>query len=95
MHLPTHGLYINGCNVIGYDNDIIALNGDVVCSGYIRLGDLEISKDGISYQGNEFYHSGNSNKEDVNWTMKDGTLTGDLSVKVQAHSNLALPPCMV
>ncbi len=46
------------CNVISYDNDIIALNGDVICSGYIRLGDLEISKDGISYQGNEFYHSG-------------------------------------
>ena len=50
-------------------------------SGYIRLGDLEISKDGISYQGNEFYHSGNSNKEDVSWTMKDGTVAGNLSVK--------------
>ncbi|KAB5198360.1 hypothetical protein GAC40_15430, partial [Bacteroides thetaiotaomicron] len=62
-------------------NDIIALNGDVICSGYIRLGDLEISKDGISYQGNEFYHSGNSNKEDVSWTMKDGTVAGNLSVK--------------
>lgn len=81
LHLPTHGLYINGCNVISYDNDIIALNGDVICSGYIRLGDLEISKDGISYQGNEFYHSGNSNKEDVSWTMKDGTVAGNLSVK--------------
>lgn len=95
LHLPTHGLYINGCNVISYDNDIIALNSDVICSGYIRLGDLEISKDGISYQGNEFYHSGNSNKEDVSWTMKDGTVAGNLSVKVQAHSNPALPLCMV
>ena len=76
-----NGIKINGCNVISYDNDIIALNGDVICSGYIRLGDLEISKDGISYQGNEFYHSGNSNKEDVSWTMKDGTVAGNLSVK--------------
>jgi hypothetical protein len=88
LHLPSHGLYINNWNVLSYNNDIlsldagnIALNGDVTCSGHIRLGELEISKDGISYKGNEFYHSGNSNKEDVNWTMKDSTVAGKLSVK--------------
>lgn len=88
LHLNPHGLYINGWNVISYDNDIlsfdakhIALNGDVECSGSITLGDVVISSDGINAGDKEFYHSGNSNKEDVDWTMKDGTVAGNLLVK--------------
>lgn len=88
LHLNPHGLYINGWNVISYDNDIlsfdakhIALNGDVECSGSITLGDVVISSDGINVGDKEFYHSGNSNKEDVDWTMKDGTVAGNLLVK--------------
>lgn len=88
LHLNPHGLYINGWNVISYDNDIlsfdakhIALNGDVECLGSITLGDVVISSDGINVGDKEFYHSGNSNKEDVDWTMKDGTVAGNLLVK--------------
>lgn len=88
LHLNPHGLYINGWNVISYDNDIlsfdakhIALNGDVECFGSITLGDVVISSDGINVGDKEFYHSGNSNKEDVDWTMKDGTVAGNLLVK--------------
>ncbi len=88
LHLDSHGLYINDWNVMSYSNDIlsldattIALNADVTCSGTMRFGDLTISKDGINYKGLEFYHSGNSNNEHVDWTMKNGTVAGDLLVK--------------
>lgn len=88
LHLNSHGLYINGWNVISYDNDVlsfdaqdIALNGDVTCTGSITLGDTVISEDGISIGDKDFYHSGNCNKEDVDWTMKDGTIAGKLLVK--------------
>lgn len=88
LHLDSHGLYINDWNVMSYDNDIlsldattIALNGDVTCSGTMSFGDLTISEDGINFQGLEFYHSGNSNNEYVDWTMKNGTVAGNLLVK--------------
>lgn len=88
LHLEAHGLYLNGSNVIHYDNDVlsldsanIALNGDVTCSGVIKLGDLTISKDGINYKGLEFYHSGNANRKEVDWTMKNGNVYGALSVE--------------
>jgi len=88
LHLNAHGLYINGYNVISYDNDIlsldasnIALNGDVTCSGVIRLGDLTISKDGINYNGLEFYHSGNANRKEVDWTMRNSHVYGTFTVE--------------
>lgn len=91
LHLGAHGLWINEKNVLWYDNDVlridagegnaIELNGDVNCLGSLKVGDIEISKDGLSFGDQEFYHSGNSNKEDVDWTMKDGTVAGNLSVK--------------
>lgn len=88
LHLDAHGLYINDWNVISYDNDVlsldattIALNGDVTCSGTMRFGNLTISKDGLNFNGLEFYHSGNCNNENVDWTMRNGTVAGNLLVK--------------
>lgn len=87
LHLNAHGLYLNGWNVISHDNNTlsldstnIALNGNVTCSGIIQLGDLTISKDGIKFQDLEFYHSGNANRPEVDWTMKNANIYGNLSV---------------
>lgn len=87
LHLPTHGLYINDWNVLSYDNDVltlqgvnIALNGNVSCSGTIQLGELTIRNNGIDYKGQEFYHAGNSNKAEIDWTMKNGTVAANLLV---------------
>jgi len=91
LHLDAHGLWVNERNVLWYDNDVlridagednsIELNGDVSCLGTLKVGDLEITEDGINFDGKDFYHSGNSNKEDVDWTMRDGTVAGNLVVK--------------
>ena len=69
----------NGKLVIQYQD--ISLKGDISVDGTFSLGDVVISKDGILWEKNEFYHSGNSNKADVDWTMNNGTLYGDLMVK--------------
>lgn len=88
LHLNPHGLFINEKNVLWYDNDVlglegttIQLNGDVVCSSSLKIGDTVIDENGISMGDKEFYHSGNANKEDVDWTMKNATVAGDLTVK--------------
>ena len=72
----------NGTLVIEYQN--IKMKGDVTLDGTFTLGDVVINKDAISWGKNEFYHSGNSNKADVDWTMKDGTVHGNLVVKGDA-----------
>lgn len=72
----------NGTLVIEYQN--IKMKGDVTLDGTFTLGDVVINKDGIFWGKNEFYHSGNSNKADVDWTMKDGTVHGNLVVKGDA-----------
>ena len=59
----------NGTLVIEYQN--IKMKGDVTLDGTFTLGDVVINKDGIFWGKNEFYHSGNSNKADVDWTMRD------------------------
>lgn len=89
LHLDSHGLWINEKNVMWYDNDVLTLEGaeidlkgDVVLDGTLRIGDLIFNENGLEWaDGKEFYHSGNSNKEDVDWTMKNGTVAGDLLVK--------------
>jgi hypothetical protein len=88
LHLGSNGLYINESNVLSYNNDVLALNAGnialnadkVTCTGEIVIGDLSMSKDGIRFRGYDFYHSGNSNKEDVDWTMRNGVISQDLTV---------------
>lgn len=68
--------------VLEYQN--IHLNGDVTIDGTFALGDMNISSLGAFWDGNEFYHAGNSNKSDVDWAMNNGTVYGDLGVKGDA-----------
>ncbi len=72
----------NGTLVIEYPD--IKMKGNVTLDGTFTLGDVVINKDGIFWGKNEFYHSGNSNKADVDWTMKNGTVHGNLIVKGDA-----------
>jgi len=92
LHLDPCGLFINGSNVMNYDNDILSLiaptinlDGKVNITNSLTIGDVIIDQDGIhigTEDGDfEFYHSGNANKEDVDWTMRNGTVAGDLLVK--------------
>ena len=58
----------------------IGMAGKIVVDGSINVGDVVIDETGISVGDKEFYHSGNCNKEDVDWTMCNGFVHGDLTV---------------
>ena len=92
LHLDSYGLFVNDKNVLSYYNDLlklsapnIQLDGKVTCTDSLTIGNVTINQGGIHIDTEggsfEFYHSGNSNKEDVDWTMKDGTVAGNLLVK--------------
>lgn len=92
LHLDSYGLFVGENNVLNYDNDVLSLvapkinlNGDVSCTGSISVGGLTINQGGIYLNVDSkdytFYHSGNSNLETVDWSMKDGMVDGILSVK--------------
>ena len=92
LHLDPYGLFINDRNVMSFSDDVLTLTGplirfvgDVECDGSFTVGNTTIDGDGIhigSDDGDfEFYHSGNANREDVDWKMKNGTVAGKLLVK--------------
>lgn len=82
------GITFDGNKVIYYDNGefkienpTIGVKGDIIVDGTFKLGDVLINNQGIFWDTKEFYHSGNSNKSDVDWTMRDANVYGDLTVK--------------
>lgn len=96
LHLDPYGLFVNEHNVLSYDNDVLSLtgptielNGKVNCTDNLTVGSVSIDQDGIhigSDDGDfEFYHSGNANNENVDWTMRNGTVAGNLLVKGDAE----------
>lgn len=85
------GIAFDGNKVIYYDNGTLKIEnptidvkGDVTVDGTFKLGDVVIDQNGIFWDKYEFYHSGNSNKSDVNWTMKDAEVYGTLTVHKDA-----------
>lgn len=88
LNLSEKGIYFGGNQVISYGNSTlnivnqnIAFKGDITVDGTFELGQVTINQNGIFWDGKEFYHSGNSNKSDVDWTMKDANVYGNLDVK--------------
>lgn len=77
-------------NALVIERQSISMKGDIEIDGTFKLGDVLINKDGIFWDKYEFYHSGNSNKSDVDWAMKDANVYGNLSVKVNASVEGAL-----
>lgn len=87
LTLASTGLWFGENQVLFYDNDTlkianenIGIDGKISVDGSLRIGDIVIDEDGIIWGDYEFYHSGNSNKKDVDWTMNNANIYGDLSV---------------
>jgi hypothetical protein len=72
-------IYVNdNCLNIEYGN--IKITGDMEVDGAFLLGDVIINEAGIFWGEYEFYHNGNSNRSDVDWSMRDGHVYGTLQV---------------
>lgn len=85
LQLSSQGIEWGGNKVIWYedttlhlDSQNIALQGAVSVDGSISIGDVFLDENGIRWGDFDFYHSGNCNKEDVDWSMKDGFVYGTL-----------------
>ena len=69
----------NSCLNIDYQN--VKIKSVTTIDGTVTIGDVVINPTtGITFQNHEYYHAGNSNKSDVNWTAKDMEVFGDLTV---------------
>lgn len=87
LNLSNSGIYFGGNQAIWYDKSElhfasqgIELSGDVSIDGSLQIGDVTIDKTGMSFGKYQFYHSGNSNKFDVDWAMQNGNVYQNLHV---------------
>lgn len=85
LQLSEHGIEWDGNKVIYYDGTVlhldsqdVAIKAKVSVDGSIVVGNVVIDENGIKWGEHEFYHSGNSNKADVDWTMKNAYVHGTL-----------------
>jgi hypothetical protein len=88
LSIGNTGLYFGNLQVLFSDGNgrvtlvspDIRLYGDVEGMGTITVGDIEISSTGITNDGDEYYHEGNSNLPTVDWTAHDMEVFGNLTV---------------
>lgn len=73
-------IYLNN-NSLVIERQDISVKGNIDVDGVFTLKNIIINKDGIFWNKHEFYHSGNSNKIDVDWTMKSANIHENITVK--------------
>lgn len=87
LKVGSEGIYFGESKIFYFDQDgNFWIDADKIKFGgsssisfsEIAVGKLLITEDGITLDGKEFYHAGNSNKTDVDWKMKDAEIGGNL-----------------
>lgn len=68
-------LEIDGGNIVDFKESSIQITGT------LNANSLSVSNDSFTYSSNTVYHAGNSNKEDIDWTMKNSNVKGSLLVE--------------
>lgn len=88
IDIADEGIYFNGTQVIYIDEEgILNLDADSIKFGapvkfdQIQIGDLLITELGITWGEYDFYHGGNCNNADTDWSMRDAYVYGDLNVE--------------
>ena len=78
-------LNIDAGNIVNF------LQSDLKTNGSISIGNssngLLASTELFTYKGGDIYYSGNSNKPEINWAMKDATIAGSLTVSKNSYLN--------
>ena len=85
--LSNDGIYFGdnqvmwiGDNKLNLAYQDLLFTGDFHVDGSISVGDFKITENGISLGDFDFYHSGNCNNKDTDWSMKDAHVYGNLTV---------------
>ncbi len=76
----SQAIYIDDDGALNLSNDNIVLDGEVSVDGSISVGNVVINEDGITFGEYNYYHSGNSNKVDVDWTMRNAYVAGNINL---------------
>lgn len=94
LQLSNEGIYFGETQAIWYNqaalhfsSQEIQMAGNVNVDGSIKIGNVSINANGLTFGDNEYYHSGNSNKSDVSWAMKDANVNGALQVEGESRFN--------
>lgn len=93
LHVGNDGIYFGSVQTMYIDekgNLVISGSGLIIDAplvlNVIKIGDVIVNEDGIFFKEFEYYHGGNSNNAETDWTMKDAFVHGDLTV----HGNFIL-----
>ena len=93
LHVGNDGIYFGSVQTMYIDekgNLVISGSGLIIDAplvlNAIKIGDIIVNEDGIFFKEFEYYHGGNSNNAETDWTMKDAFVHGDLTV----HGNFIL-----
>ncbi len=68
-------------NKLHIDSQDIIMSGALEIDGSFKLGDVTINSKGLFNGSKEYYHSGNSNNNSTDWSMRDAHVYGDLIVE--------------
>lgn len=85
LHLAKEGIFIGSNNILKYQNrtlmlssESVSIAGNMNVDGEISIGNVVISDTQITNNGHIYYHAGNSNKTNVNWSMLNAHVAGQL-----------------
>lgn len=92
LRLSDQGIWVSAVNVLSYADDTLSLKsakilltGEVGVSDKIKVGNVVINGNGIYKDNAEYYYSGNSNKEDIDWSMRDAHVYRNLIIEKDAE----------
>lgn len=88
LNMSDEGIYFSKHQTIYYEDDTLKIDsqniefiGDINIDGSLALGDVVLNENGIYWNNQEFYHAGNSNNADTDWSMKDAHIYGDIIIE--------------
>lgn len=80
ISLKDRSIIYHADEMMNFSYDKMNFIGDIYANGSLYFDTLKINKEGIFFGDKEFYHSGNSNTKDFDWSMRDAFIYGELSV---------------
>nr|DAP53483.1 MAG TPA: hypothetical protein [Caudoviricetes sp.] len=81
ISLKDRGIIYHADEMLNFSYDKMNFIGDIYANGDLYFDSLKINKDGIFFDDKEFYHSGNSNTKDFDWSMKNASIYGNMTVE--------------
>lgn len=87
LNVAENGIVFTNSSVVRSDEQgllvespTLSVSENLNVGNRLKIGNTVITTNGILWGDKEFYHKGNSNNIDTDWSMKNATVGGDLTV---------------